>query len=88
MSLVPSRNRTIVAAALLVPCAGSIWLLLARESMSSSTFAAVAALVLGTAAVGLNTWRNGQSTGSIGQVIHEADVNATRAVEAASANRG
>ena len=73
MSLVPTTNRPILAAALLMPFAGFIWLLAARHSMSSSTFAALAALLLGTAAVGLNTWRNGQATGSVAQLIHETD---------------
>ena len=73
MSLVTNTNRTILAAALLVPFAGSIWLLAVRNAMSSSTFAALAALLLGTAAVGLNTWRNSQATGSVCQLIHETD---------------
>ena len=74
MSLVITRNRSILAAALVIPFAGSIWLLFSRTSMSTSTFAALTALLVAIAAVGLNTWHNGRAAGSIGQVIHEADV--------------
>lgn len=42
-------------------------------ALSSSTFAALLALLLGTALVGFNTWRNGRATGSVGQLIHETD---------------
>jgi hypothetical protein len=74
MSLVITRNRSILAAALLIPFAGSIWLIFSRTSMSSSRFAAFVALFVAIAAVGLNTWHNGRAAGSIGQVIYEADV--------------
>lgn len=49
-------NRTILAGALLVPFAGSVWLMFARPEMGASTFAALAALFVGAAAVGLQTW--------------------------------
>ena len=55
MSLV-TTNRTILASALLVPFAGSVWLMAARPELGASTFAAFAALIVGAAAVGLNTW--------------------------------
>ena len=74
MSLAVTRTRTILGAALLLPFAGSVWLLFMGPTMSSSTFAALAALFVALAAVGLNTWRNGRATGSVGQVIHEADL--------------
>jgi hypothetical protein len=74
MSLAVTRNRRILGAALLLPFAGSLWLLFTGSTMSSSTFAALSALFVALAAVGLNTWRNGRATGSIGQVIHETDI--------------
>ena len=55
MSLV-TTNRTILASALLVPFAGSVWLMFARPEMSASTFAALAALFVGAAAAGLHKW--------------------------------
>ena len=51
-----TTNRTILAGALLVPFAGSVWLMFARPEMGASTFAALAALFVGAAAVGLKTW--------------------------------
>jgi hypothetical protein len=88
MSFVTTRNRSILAAALLLPFAGSMWLIFARSTMSSSTFAAAAAVLLGTAAIGLTTWKNGQAAMSIGQVIRKADVRPARIAEAANAHRG
>jgi len=88
MTLAVTRNRSILAAALLLPFAGSIWLLFTRSTMGSSTFAALAALFVALAAVGLNTWRNGRATGSIGQVIHETDVaHGAHAMKAGHARR-
>ena len=55
MSVV-TTNRTILASALLVPFAGSLWLMFSRPEMGASTFAALAALIVGAAAVGLNRW--------------------------------
>lgn len=55
MSLV-TTNRTILASALLVPFAASVWLMVARPELGASTFAAFAALIVGASAVGLHTW--------------------------------
>jgi hypothetical protein len=41
--------------------------------MSSVTYVAVAVLLIMTVAVVINTWRNGQATGSLAQTIHEVD---------------
>ena len=57
MSVV-TTNRTILAGALLVPFSGSVWLMFARPEMSASTFAALAALFVGAAAVGLHSWNS------------------------------
>lgn len=74
MRLITSRNRLILAAALFIPFAGSVWLLASRNAMAGSTFASLAALLIAVAAIGLNTWKNGQAAGSVGQLIYEADV--------------
>lgn len=55
MSVV-TTNRTVLAGALLAPFAGSVWLMFARPDMGASTFAALAALFVGAAAVGLHEW--------------------------------
>ena len=86
MSLAITRNRSILGAALLLPFAASLWMLITGSTMSSSTFAALAALFVALAAVGLNTWRNGSATGSIGQVIHEADAAPATARKRGSAH--
>ena len=57
MSVV-TTNRTILASALLIPFAGSVWLMFARPEMGASTFAALAALFVGAAGVGLSSWNN------------------------------
>ena len=55
MSVV-TTNRTILASALLIPFAGSVWLMFARPDMGATTFAALAALFMGAAGIGLSTW--------------------------------
>ena len=73
MTVYAAKNRMILALALGLPCAASIWLLTVRSTMGLSTFAGLAALLIASAAVGLTTWRNGQATGSIGQLLHETE---------------
>lgn len=51
-----TTNRTILASALLIPFAGSVWLMFAQPEMGASTFAALAALFLGAAGIGLGAW--------------------------------
>jgi hypothetical protein len=41
--------------------------------MSLSSFAALAVVVIGGAAVSLMTWRNAQATGSVAQLLHKTD---------------
>jgi hypothetical protein len=55
MSVV-TANRTILAGALLVPFAGSVWLIFAGPETGSSAFAALSAVFIGAAALGLNKW--------------------------------
>lgn len=78
MSLVVTTNRAILASALLIPCMASIWLLVDRDSMRPSTFAASAALVIGVAAVALTTWRNGQATRTVTHLLHETEIRDAR----------
>ena len=67
-------NRLTMAAALAVPFAAAAWwLFIAAAPAVASTYAFVALLVIAVMLVGLNTWRNGQPTGSVAQVIYEAD---------------
>jgi hypothetical protein len=68
-----AKSRPILALTLGLPCGASIWLLTVRGTMGPSTFAALAALLVAIAAVGLTTWRTGQTTGNIGQLLHETE---------------
>jgi hypothetical protein len=87
------QNRIIVAIALLLPSAVSLWLLTRSATAVTATDAGLVALLIATALIGLNTWKNGQPTGSIGQLIHETDVapsysaNARRALDLTNARR-
>jgi hypothetical protein len=69
-----TKNRLTVAAALAVPFAAAAWwLFIAAAPAVASTYAFLALLVIAVALVGINTWYNGQPTGSMAQVIYEAD---------------
>ena len=62
-----------VAIAIALPCALALWLLGTATSAVPSTYMFVALLAAAVAFIGFTTWNNGQASGSIGQVIHEAD---------------
>jgi hypothetical protein len=89
----PKQNRIIVAIALLLPSVASLWLLTRSITAVTATDAGLVMLVIATALIGLNTWNNGQPTGSIGQLIYETDVvpsspaNVRAAVDATTARR-
>ena len=68
------QNRIAVAVAVVVPCAVALWLWTTAAAAVPSTYAFVALLLLSVAFVGFNTWNNGQPTGSLAQVIHEAEI--------------
>ena len=67
------QNRIAVAVAVLVPSVVALWLWTTAAAAVPSTYAFVALLVLSMALVGFNTWSNSQPTGSLAQVIHEAE---------------
>jgi hypothetical protein len=75
MTVVDSRVEHVTASfALGMPCAVSVALMIwAPGRVEAGTYVALVALVLGGAAVSINTWRAAQPTGSIGQLIHEMD---------------
>jgi hypothetical protein len=73
--MTPVINRTsfAVAIALLVTGMAAVWLLLQPTFVSGSTYAMFAAIVIATAAIAINAWKNGQATTSTSQVIHDAE---------------
>lgn len=62
-----------VAIAIALPCALALWLVATATSAVPSTYMFLALLAAAVAIIGFTTWNNGQASGSIGQVIHEAD---------------
>jgi hypothetical protein len=88
-----TQNRIIIAVALSLPLAATSWLLMQSSAAVPATFAAVAALTIATAFVALNTWRSGQPTRSVGQLIYDMEIvpssipNAPPAVASTSAER-
>ena len=82
------QDRTILGMSFLLPCTVAVWLALGHTTMTSGTFAMLAALGLGIAAVTVNTLSNGRSTGSIGQLIHETDIDQTTVRRSAETTPG
>ncbi len=74
MTLDTRLEKITLAFALVLPCAASLTLMLfAPGAVSSTTYAVVVALLLGTATVVLNTWKSAQPTPSVGQLLYETN---------------
>ena len=87
MTIDTRLEKITLAFALGLPCAASLFLMfVAPGAVSRTTYAVVVALLLGTATVGLNTWKSAQATGSVGQLIYETN-SGKRASYAPSARR-
>lgn len=73
--MIPLSTRTAMTLfiGLVVPAALSLWLLSVPDVMSVSTYAAVTVLLIGVAAVTLNSARNAGPTGSLGQLLYETE---------------
>jgi len=69
-----TQNRITTAVALLLPGAATLWLLMRSTMAGAGTYAVFAALVVAIVLIALNTWKNSQPTGSVGQLIHDVDV--------------
>lgn len=69
------QNRMTLSLAIAVPFAVALWILTSRSGVFPSTYMFVAIFVMAVGIVGFNTWRNSRATGSMAQVIHEADVS-------------
>jgi len=75
MTLVINRTSFAVAIALLVAFMAAVWLLLKPTFVSGSTYAMFAAIVIATAAIAINAWKNGQATTSTSHLIHDAEIS-------------
>jgi hypothetical protein len=74
MTAVSRFDNVVLGLALGLPCVTSLWLMIwAPGAITSSTYAVAATLLLATAAIVINTWRNAQATGSVGQLLFEVD---------------
>jgi hypothetical protein len=62
-----------LAIALLPPFLISLWMMAVPETLSSSTYAMFAALLVALSAITLNTYRNGRAPGSLGQLLHATE---------------
>jgi hypothetical protein len=74
-----TRGRLALGTAFMLPLVAAMGLLAMETSITPSTYAIVGALLAATAAVAFNTWRNGQATASMGQLLHETEVTADAA---------
>jgi hypothetical protein len=74
--MTPVINRTsfVVAIALLMAGMAAVWLLLQPTFVSGSTYAMFSAVVIASAAIAINAWKNGQATTSTSHLIHDAEV--------------
>jgi hypothetical protein len=68
-----AQNRIALAVAVVAPCALGLWILSTRTAAFPSTYVFFALLFIALALIGLNIWQN-RATGSMAQVIYEADV--------------
>ncbi len=82
MMTLSMQNKIVVTVAVAVACALA-WLWMSTSAATPSTYAFFALLLLSVALVGFNTWNNGQPTGSMAQVIHEADITSAPAAPSA-----
>jgi hypothetical protein len=84
----PLSNRTylLIFVALAFPAVLSLWMLTVPGLMSTSTYAAVTALLISVMAVTLNSARNAGPTGSLGQLLYETD-HPVRPVTTSTATR-
>ena len=70
----PRLDRITLALALALPCITSLVLMIwAPGLVTPSAFAVTAFMLLATAAIVINTWKNAQATGSMGQLLYETN---------------
>jgi hypothetical protein len=70
----PRLDRITLALALALPCLTSLVLMIwAPAALTTSAFAVTGVMLVATAAIVINTWKNAQATGSVGQLIYETN---------------
>lgn len=74
MTSLTRLDRATVGLALGLPCITSLIMMMwAPGVVTPTTYAVVAALLLATAAIALNSWKSAQGTGSMGQLLYETE---------------
>ena len=86
------ESRLTIAVAVGALCVAGLWVSTSSGPAVPSTYVFIVLVAVAMVLVGLNTWNNGQATGSMAQVIHEADMTpstelASTTVDQASASR-
>jgi hypothetical protein len=71
MLFVRENRLTIAVAGVL--SAATLWLWTSGAAAVPSTYVFIGLVAVAMALVGLNTWKNAQATGSMAQIIHDAD---------------
>jgi hypothetical protein len=80
-------NRLTIAVALGVLCVAGLWLWTSSgPAVPSYVFIGLVAVAM--VLVGLNTWNNGQATGSMAQIIHDADATQSKEPASTTVDRG
>ena len=72
------QNRFTQLVAITLPCTVLMSLVPGLGGIGPSTSAAVVALMIVATAIIVNTWKNGQPVGSVGQLIHATDMRPLR----------
>ena len=67
------QDKTTIAVALALPATASVVALTVPGSVAPTTALVFVALAIGTAAIGLNAWKNAQARSGMAQLIHETD---------------
>jgi hypothetical protein len=73
MTSLTNSTRFAIVIALSVSFMGSLWLMAVPDVVTLSTFALFAALLTALAAITLNTYKNGQPTSSMAQLLNETE---------------
>ena len=90
MTSFTSAGKLILALALCTLAVGFLSLMVGGGTLSSSTYAVAAALLIALAVVGFNTYRGGRATGSLGQLLYDTEMAKPvrrTAIAARAANR-
>jgi drug/metabolite transporter (DMT)-like permease len=73
MTTLTGRTTTLLAVVLVGLFMASIWLMLKPTFVTGSTFAVLAAVVICTTAIAINSWQNAQASTSTSEVIHDVE---------------